>query len=344
MIAPFAAALAAFLLPGGSEFPRADPVTQADTQSYRSEDVRYPGDSLTLAALLMIPQRSQPCAPAAVIIQGSGNSDRSNQWARSIAELLVGEGMVVLLTDKRGSGASEGDWRTSDFHALARDALAGVKFLQGRDEVDSSRVGLAGLSQGGWIAPLAAAQSGSVAFVINISGAAVGFAEQSFHEMANTARQAGLAEPEVREVLQLNRAAGEYLITGNWARYQAARDAALQSSWRRIAEGFPGSPAIPVWTFLRGVGQFDPMPYWIQLTQPVLVLYGADDERDNVPVAESVRRLEHAFGAARKDNYRIVVVPGAGHGFIDPERHELMGEFVEVLRTWVGELLPEVLE
>ncbi len=336
MITPFSAVLAAALvLPGGSGTLSTGPIAHADTQSYLSEDVRYLSDSLTLAALLMIPRNTQQRAPAAVIIQGSGTSDRSNQWARAIAEVLVAEGLVVLLTDKRGSGASEGDWRTSDFHALARDAVAGVRYLRSRAEVDSGQVGLVGLSQGGWIAPLAAAQSVSVSFVVNISGAAVSFAEQSFHEMANTARQAGLAESEVREVLALNRAAGAYLITGDWAPYQAAREVALQSSWRRIAEGFPGSPDIPVWTFLRGVGQFDPIPYWIQLTQPVLVLYGADDERDNVPVGESVRRLEHAFGAARKVNYRIVVIPGAGHAFIDPVRQQLMTPFVKALRGWI---------
>ncbi|HEX6249862.1 MAG TPA: alpha/beta fold hydrolase [Gemmatimonadaceae bacterium] len=299
--------------------------------------MRYESDSLTLAALLMIPREAAERVPGAVIIQGSGASDRSNEWARSIAEVLVGQGMAVLLTDKRGSGASEGNWMTADFHALARDALAGIRFLHGRAEIDSNRVGLVGLSQGGWIAPLAAAQSPRVAFVVNISGASVSFAEQSFHEMANTARQAGLPEPQVREVLMLNRAAGEYLITGDWVRYKAARDVALQSPWRQIAEGFPGSPDIPIWTFLRGVGQFDPMPYWIQLTQPVLVVYGADDERDNVPVAESVRRLEHAFGSARKENFRIVVVPGAGHGFIDHKRHALMTQFVETLAGWILE-------
>ena len=334
-VATFATTLA--VLSASPAAAAADAAVQADTQSHRSEDVRYESDSLTLAAMLMIPQSAQSRAPGAVIIQGSGASDRSNQWARAIAEVLVGEGMVVLLTDKRGTGASQGKWMTSDFHALARDALAGVRYLQSRTEVDSSRVGLVGLSQGGWIAPLAAAQSSRVAFVVNVSGAAVSFAEQSFHEMANTARQAGLPDPLVREVLMLNRAAGEYLITGDWARYSAAREAALQTPWRQIAEGFPGSPDIPIWTFLRAVGQYDPMPYWIQLTQPVLVLYGADDERDNVPVAESVRRLEHAFGSARKENYRIVVIPDAGHGFHDAERHALMVPFVEALTGWVRE-------
>lgn len=311
-------------------------VPATDTLAYRTEDVRYPGDSITLGALLMIPVHSALPAAGAVIIQGSGTSDRSNQWSRAIAEVLVDAGVVVLLTDKRGGGASGGDWRAADFGDLAGDALAGVSYLRGRREVSAERIGLVGLSQGGWIAPLAAARSDDVAFVVNVSGASVSFAEQSFHEMAATARQAGLSESRVQEVLDLNRAAGDYLITGDWPRYERARERALQTPWRQVAAGFPGSASSPVWEFLRGVVAYDPMPYWIQLAEPVLVIYGAEDERDNVPVAESVRRLEHAFGSAGKRNYRIVVVPGAGHGFLDRE-HGLMPEFSSALQSWVRE-------
>jgi uncharacterized protein len=303
--------------------------------SWRGEDVRYRNGSVTLAALLMLPRSGSPVA-GAVIAQGSGTSDRTNGWARAIAEELVGSGLAVLLTDKRGSGASEGDWQRADFGDLAGDALAGVRYLRGRPEVDRERVGLVGLSQGGWVVPLAAARSDEVAFVIDISGASVSFAEQSFTEMANTARQAGLPEDQVREVLELNRAVGEYLITGDWERYRRARERGLERPWKQIAAGFPGAPDLPVWTFLRGVAAYDPLPYWIVLTEPVLVLYGAADEHDNVPVAESVRRLEHAFRSAGKTNYEIVVIPGAGHGFLDPKSRELMPAFVERLRGWVG--------
>ena len=307
--------------------------SQSPAEAYRTEDVRYKSGSLNLAALLMLPQAEKPVA-GAVILQGSGANDRTNGWARSIAEILVRERVAVLLTDKRGCGASEGDWQRAHFGDLAEDALAGVRFLRGRPEIDRERVGVVGLSQGGWVAPLAAARSREVAFVVDISGAAVSFAEQSFTEMANTARQAGLTEAQVGEVLALNRAVAEYLATGDWEPYRQARERALASEWRALAAGFPGSPDLPLWNFFRGVAGFDPMPYWVQLTEPVLVLYGAEDERDNVPVAESVRRLEHAFKSAGKTNYQITVIPGAGHGFLD-QRRELMPAFVEALGSWV---------
>ncbi len=160
--------------------------------SPRGEDVRY-GDEPELAAELLLPDRQPPLA-GAVVLQGSGVSDRSNAWSRAIAEELARAGLAVLLTDKRGCGASGGDWRTVGFEELADDALAGVAFLASLPEVDPGRIGLVGLSQGGWVAPLAAARSPEVAFVVDVSGAAVGYVEQSFFEMANTVRQEGLSE------------------------------------------------------------------------------------------------------------------------------------------------------
>ncbi len=308
----------------------------AQAQDVRSLDVTYENGSITLAALWILP-RSEAPVPAAVIAQGSGASDRTNRWARDIADELVRNGLAVLLTDKRGSGASGGDWRIASFEDLAEDALAGVQWLRKRPEIDPLRVGIVGLSQGGQVAPLAAARSEDVAFVVSVSGKAVGFAEGSFVEMANTARRAGLADRDVQEVIGLNLAAVRYLTTGNWEQYARARERALGTGAREIAEGFPASADEPIWTFYRSVAAYDPLACWVQVTQPVLVVYGEEDEHDNVPVSESVRRLEHAFRSVNKSNYRILVVPGTGHGIRDARTHGFAAGLVDALGEWLEE-------
>lgn len=309
-------------------------ITFAPDTSYRAEDVTYRNGAVELAAVLMTPKTPGPHA-AAVIIQGSGPSDRTNGWAKAIAEEIVGNGVAVLLTDKRGSGASGGDWRTASFEDLAGDALAGVSFLRTRSDIDGRKIGLAGLSQGGWIAPLAATGPHEIAFVIDVSGAAVSFAEQSMHEMANTARQAGLAPDGVAGVLALNRAAARYLITDDWLAYDDARKKALSTPWSKLAAGFPADRNLPIWTFLKAVAAFDPMPYWLQVDAPALIVYGEEDEADNVPVQESVRRLEWGFSTIGKTNARIVVIPQTGHALLTRERNRLMPEFTAVLADFL---------
>lgn len=278
--------------------------------SAAEQSVRYSSD-VPLAAALLTPDRPGP-HPALVLVQGSGASDRTNGWARDIAEMLRVAGYAVLLTDKRGSGQSGGDWKKAGFEDLAGDALAGVSFLKGRREIDGRRIGVIGLSQGGRVVPIAAARSGDVAFIINLVGDAVSFAEQSAHEMANVGKQNGLSAADQAALIDLNNAAGRALITGDWREYQRLRESALKSPWAKIASGFP-AVGDPVWIFYGKSFTFDPMPYWLAAPQPALILFGEDDEGDNVAVAESKRRLEFGFGAAGKANFSIKVIPGVGH-------------------------------
>jgi len=306
-------------------------------QAPRTEDVRYPSGDLLLAGALLLPEATGPL-PAVVVLQGSGTSDRTNAWARGIADELAANGLVVLLTDKRGCGKSQGDWRVAGIEELAADALAGVAFLRGRPEVDPGAVGLAGLSQGGWVAPVAAARSDAVAFVIDVSGCAVSYAEQTLLEMENTVRQAGFGDEAVLGVARLQRAAARYAAGGAWAEYRSALDAALETPWKEIAAGYPDHPDLPLWTFVRKMGAFDPLPAWLQVDVPVLVVYGAEDEHDNVPVAESVRRLERAFALTRAPAPTIRVIEGVGHALYDAPGH-LAPEFVAGLADWIATTL-----
>jgi pimeloyl-ACP methyl ester carboxylesterase len=174
--------------------------------------------------------------------------------------------------------------------------------------------------------------------VIDVSGCAVSFAEQTALEMRNTARQAGLDEAGVAEVLELHRLAGRYAAGGRWEPYAVARERALQGPIRSVAEGFPHQPDLPLWTFLRKVGGFDPLPAWLLVDVPALVFYGAEDERDNVPVEESVRRLERAFALSGSTPPEIHVIPGVGHALLEtPER--FAPAFTDGLARWIEETL-----
>jgi hypothetical protein len=113
----------------------------------------------------------------------------------------------VLAYDKRGVGSSTGEYASIGpansvrmFDLLAADALAGVAALRARRDVDASRIGLVGFSQGGWIAPLAASRSPHVAFVVTISGPAVSVGEEiAYSRLAgeDPGSERGLSDEEI---------------------------------------------------------------------------------------------------------------------------------------------------
>jgi pimeloyl-ACP methyl ester carboxylesterase len=316
-----------FILAAAWTATLAAPATAAE------QSVTY-ASAVPLAASLLTPEGKGPF-PALVVVHGSGRSDRSNAWARDISEMLVKSGYAVLLTDKRGSGKSGGDWRTASFDDLAADSLAGVAFLKSNPIINARRIGLIGLSQGGRVVPIAAVKSDDVAFVIDLVGDAVSFAEQSLLEIANIGIQQKLSAREREALNRLNLAGGRAVITGQWSEYQQLRKDGLRSSWSKIAAGFPPA-GDPVWQFYTKSFAFDPMPYWVLARQPALIVFGEADETDNVAVGESKRRLEFGFSAANKRNYAIKVVNGVGHSLGWKPGVGLDGEATRTIIDWLA--------
>src|SRR6185436_8443288 len=101
--------------------------------------------------------------PAVVLIHGSSTPSRDD--FRFYGDLFARRGIAALIYDKREGGDLGGASRV-DLRDLAGDALAAVDFLKTRNDIDPHHIGLWGHSQGGWVAPIAAAQSSDVAFVI----------------------------------------------------------------------------------------------------------------------------------------------------------------------------------
>jgi dienelactone hydrolase len=148
------------------------PAGRASRVRTRQLEVRFRSGGNLLAGTLTLPPGAGP-HPAVVWVHGAGPQTRN--YFPDLAALLSGAGYAVLAYDKRGFGQSGGaivgdraDLRAID--ALARDAEAAARFLAAQPGIDRARLGLAGHSQGGWIAPLAATRESAVRFVVAFAG------------------------------------------------------------------------------------------------------------------------------------------------------------------------------
>jgi hypothetical protein len=92
---------------------------------------------------------------------------------RIIADYFTRHGLAVLRCDDRGMGGSTGNKSAVTTAVHAGDVLSELKFLQGRAEINPAQIGLCGHSEGGIIAPIAAAKSKDVAFIVLIAGSSV---------------------------------------------------------------------------------------------------------------------------------------------------------------------------
>ncbi|MFD6449624.1 alpha/beta hydrolase family protein [Nocardia sp. NPDC060220] len=237
--------------------------------------------------------------PGVVLVHGSG--DGSGEHYDHVAEAFARAGIVALRYDKRTE-----DYTPShrDYSLLADDALAGVAALRNRPEVDPARVGLWGLSEGGWVAPLAASRSGDAAFLITIG--------------------ANSAAPAAQQ---------------NWANETRFGAAGVRGSMVDVLARNGIRQLVAAGQFAQA--DYDPIPVLERITQPVLAIWGDLDRL--TPPGDSLRGFQTAFEHAGKTNYTLRTLPNAQHagqpttdGFdklsgLAPGYGELMGDWVNGL-------------
>jgi dienelactone hydrolase len=134
---------------------------------HRVEAIEFDSHGARLAGSIVFPQ-NQTTHSAIVFVHGSGEQQRNLQWAERFAK----EGIVALVYDKRGVGKSGGEYESKqsvsekNISLLADDAIAALKALARHPSLEGIPVGIAGISQAGWIAPLAAERSHLAKFIV----------------------------------------------------------------------------------------------------------------------------------------------------------------------------------
>jgi poly(3-hydroxybutyrate) depolymerase len=305
---------------------------------FEVEEARFRSGEIELAGPLLVPREPARGRPAVVVLHGSGDSDRDNVWAFTFAQHAARAGLVTLFPDKRGCGASGGDWKTAGLAGLADDALAAVAHLRADPRVDAERIGLLGLSQGGVVAALAARRAPSLAFLAAVSSAPLPLFEQMRHELTQDLARAGMPEEGVAEVLAVAERAVGYARSGadaDWEAYADARHALASGRFRAAAAGLPAERADWQWRWWRDVGDADPLPAWEAFAGLRLAIFGALDETDNVPVRRSVELLERALARKRSSRDAVRVYEARGHTLVDPERGWVDAEVLAFLATWM---------
>ncbi|MBT8391305.1 MAG: lysophospholipase, partial [Ignavibacteria bacterium] len=136
-----------------------------DSLYYNQREVNYYNGDIKLSGLLLQPYTKKNIA--VIFIHGSGLSDRDNFWYMYQADYLARHGITVLLPDKRGCGKSFGEWHTASFNDFAEDAISAIQFLERDSYISYYKIGVLGLSQGGWISHLVAHKSERVDFIID---------------------------------------------------------------------------------------------------------------------------------------------------------------------------------
>jgi len=298
---------------------------------YTEEEVVYENKEagVKLAGTLTLPQSEGPF-PAVILITGSGQQNRNEEIAGHrpflvLSDYLTRQGIAVLRVDDRGIGGSTGNVSQDTTEDFAGDVLTGVEYLKSRKEIDPSRIGLIGHSEGGLIAPMVAVKSPDIAFIVLMAAPGVTGEEILYMQSDRITRAEGAsnetivqnealmrrmysvvkeeknniaAEEELREILRTEIANTSEQKTESSGHSEAVIDAqvtALTSPWMRF--------------FLT----YDPRPTLMKVKCPVLAITGEKDLQ--VPPEENLRAIDDALKAGGNKDYVVKELPGLNHLF-----------------------------
>jgi dienelactone hydrolase len=346
----------------GTLAPPATPVPPP----YREEEVTFTSPAGTFAGTLTAPSGAG-VHPAVLLITGSGPQNRDEELFgfkpfRLIADHLTRHGIVVLRCDDRGVGGTTATREGMTTADLADDALAGVAFLKTRSEVDAKRIGLLGHSEGGVVAPMAAARSNDVAFIVLVSGSGVTGERLMLDQAEAIGRAGGATAADLASEAALQRRLFQAARRGEgWDSVTAEARAlaieklkALPDEQRKAIgdigafadQAIAGQLAMVRSPWFRFFIDYDPAADLAKVRCPVLALFGEKDLQ--VPAESNRQAVAAALAHGGNRNVTIKVLPGANHLYQKAatgspnEYPELAKEFVpgflDTISAWIAKL------
>jgi pimeloyl-ACP methyl ester carboxylesterase len=303
-----------------------------------NREMTFSNGEVVLHGTFLTPE-SSGSHPAVVFLHGSGPATRDG--ARPYAEAFAKLGIASLIFDKRGSGESGGSWTTASLDDLVGDALAAVDWVRQQPGIDPGRVGLWAISQSGWIAPRAAAESADVGFLVVISGGGATPRESDLYTDREGMRQLGWDATRQAKANEILDTYFDYLATGRDRAKLADRLATLAGTPLEPLEKLL-EPVLPSdenrknWAW---VATYDPAADLARVHVPVLLMFG-DLDQDH-PTSVAVEKWREGLRAAANTSATIMIFPGAGHGirmrkgFAGPGRAPFADGYEESMLGWL---------
>lgn len=297
---------------------------------YTEEEVTFMNtvENFSLAGTLTLPQGEGPF-PAVVLISGSGQQDRNETVFMHkpflvLADYLTRNGIAVLRYDDRGIGKSKGNAIKATSLSFADDAEAAVNYLMQRPEINGKKIGLAGHSEGGLIAPIVASRNRNIAFIVSLAGPGVKGYDIILRQTGDIMRASGTPQAEIDETLATNSQLFRILMDEpdqrkfpkdamEWYGKELDKKGLTQDDRKEKMAEFTNGLISVNNPWMRYFMATDPSQFWSQVKCPVLALNGEKD----LQVSQEVNLLAIKSALRNGGNRKVktVMLPGLNHLF-----------------------------
>ena len=309
------------------------PQEPAPPYPYKEEEVRFQNleEGFALGGTLSLPDGTGPF-PAVILVSGSGSQNRDEEIFghkpfKLIADHLTRSGIAVLRYDDRGVGASKGNPAGSTTRDHAGDARSAIEFLLKRNDINHSKIGIIGHSEGAMIAFLLASSHVEISFIVSLAGPGVDGKTILLEQSDYIAGLRGAAPAVLKDNQTVMNEVYDLMIANElyetWkeevleftSRYYAGKtsyaysEEDIERGRENLIASIPGSS----YAWMRYFVMFDPASLFPSIHCPVLALNG---EKDCQVLAEkNISAIETGLQSAGNARTTAMILPGLNHLF-----------------------------
>jgi pimeloyl-ACP methyl ester carboxylesterase len=305
-----------------------------------TEEIRFSSGAFEVVGDLILPEGEGPF-PAVILVSGSGPQTRTRA-SSYLVQVFGDEGFAAFSWDKPGNGDSTGTFEEGQTLRQRAAILAdGIQTLVEHPAVDPGRIGLWGLSQAGWVMPLAMELTDDIAFMISVSGGG----EDGIEQMAFQISERLVCDGVSRDQAELAEQWGPQAAKGTtYEEYVEAMEIllAIPGMDQFIGTEMSSEEDWQPWP-AEIDAYFDPMTVIEHTTIPVLAIFGELDK--NIDPIQGAEAYERALAAAGNPDYHVELIPGIGHTMQDQttgcigEPGGLTSErYRELIEEWAAKL------
>lgn len=324
---------------------------------YYSEDITFENkkDNITLAGTLTLPQKDGNF-PVVVLITGSGPQNRDEELLGHkpflvLADHLTKNGIAVLRFDDRGTAKSKGDFRTATTEDFARDVEFAVEYLKNRKEINKKRIGLIGHSEGGIIAPMVAAKSKDIRFIVLLAGTGINGGELLLLQQELIGRANGTGEEDIQKTKIANKAAFDIIRkSNNLEKIKTGIASSIKQELKdnpqtELPQGMSEDDIVRMQIeqltspWMMYFIKHDPAIVLQKVHCPVLAINGEKDLQ--VPPKENLKVIKNALAKGKNKNVTIKEMPNMNHLFQECTSGS-PAEYSEIEQTFSPVALDEV--
>ena len=259
-----------------------------------------------------------------------------------IADYLTRNGIAVLRYDDRGVAQSTGDFKTATTADFASDVENAITYLKTRKEINAKKIGLIGHSEGAIIAPMIAAKSKDVDFIVLLAGFGMSGDKLMLLQKEKIEQAMGIDEKQVTKGQKIFKGAYDIILESDTNEVNLKNKINIY-----FKQGFGGKLAdeqvsaitnqiTTPWMiyFLK----YNPIPTLEKVKCPVLVF---DGEKDLQVPPENLIEIKKALEKGGNRNVTTKLFPDLNHLFQD-SKTGLPGEYSEIEETFSPAALDEM--